>query len=155
MTEATLIWREAGGLTRVRYDTLPSPQYGATYDLKFTGKSAEPDAFGKTIIREHDIQAALYPRAVKALRGDRPQFIFLACETAPPYGVSLHALAPDMEAFANARVDRGLALWHQCMQTGKWPGYRQQIHYHQAPAWRIAEWENAQMQEEIAEEFAA
>ena len=42
MTEATLIWRERDVLSRVRYDTLPAAKFGATYDLKFTGKSADP-----------------------------------------------------------------------------------------------------------------
>ena len=134
MSEATLIWREQGVLCRCRYDTLPPPRFRATYDLKFTGVSAEPEAFGKKVTGDYLLQAGLYPRAVQALRGDRPLFVFVACEWEPPFAISLHALDPEAQALAADKLDAALATWRGCLQSGVWPSYPPLVHYHGAPA---------------------
>lgn len=135
LREATLIWREDGTMCRCRFDALPPPRYGATYDLKFTGLSAEPDEWSRKLLNDYLFQASFYPRAVKALRGDEPEFRFICCETSPPYGVSIHAAAPDVQEIGARRVDRALAMWRECLRTGKWPGYTPLVHYATAPVW--------------------
>ena len=148
MCEATLIWREGGTLCRVRYDTLPAARFGATYDLKFTGKSASPYSWGKTLVNDYTVQADLYPRAVKSLRGDRPAFVFLVCETTAPYAVSLHAMAPDLADLARRKVDHALRLWRECLAADHWPGYPDQTYHHAAPSWASYQWEEREMQME-------
>ena len=145
MIEVTLIWRERGVLCRCRYDILPAARFGVSYDLKFTGLSAEPAAAGKRIVADYAYQADLYPRAVKALRGDRPEFAFVAVEDAPPYGVTLHALAPDASAMAREKVDAALALWERCLHADEWPSYPAQVHYHDLPGWIAREWDDRQL----------
>jgi hypothetical protein len=144
MTEATLIWRERGVLCRCRYDTLPDAKFGVTYDPKFTGLSAEPDAFGRKVTGDYAFQADLYPRAVKALRGDRPLFVFVAMETEAPFGVSLHALDPEAADLARQKVDAALDVWAACLRDGVWPGYPSLIHYHGVKPWQVREWEERQ-----------
>ena len=148
MTEVSLIWRDCGVLCRCRYDTLPARKFGASYDMKFTGLSAEPSDFGTKVTGDYAFQAAFYPRAVKELRGDRPEFVFIACEDEAPYGVTLHAL--DSQAFheTSEDIDQALSRWGQCLQSGVWPGYPTAVHYHEVPAWKIKLRESKAMQAE-------
>lgn len=136
--EVTLIWRENGVLCRSRVDALPPAEAGFIVDLKFTSRSAEPEGWGKTLEREYLFQAALYPRAVQALRGDKPEFWFCVLETDPPYGVSLHAPDPVLEDMANRRLDDALGAWDRCIHSGKWPGYSTEIHYQSPSPWELA-----------------
>lgn len=137
--EVTLIFRRNGVLCRIRCDTLPPAKYGATYDLKFTGRSAEPDAWGKKLRDDYLFQPALYPYGIEELRGDSPEFRFLACEWEPPYGISLHALDPSLEELAKRRLDEALFLWDLCLKKNDWPGYAPFVHYAAAPAWMVSQ----------------
>jgi hypothetical protein len=123
LKEATIIWRENGVLCRVRFDILPPKQFGFTCDLKFTGKSAEPEEWSRTLARDYLFQADLYPRAVKAMRGDSPEFRFIAVETEEPNGISVHAMAPSLMDVAESRVNTALTKWDACLKSGNWPGY--------------------------------
>ena len=86
--EASVIGEVRHVLCRARLDCLPPARHGFTPDLKFTGLSAEPEAWGRKLVNDHMFQAALYPRMIEATRGDKPEFWFLVCEVDTPYGVS-------------------------------------------------------------------
>jgi hypothetical protein len=144
--EVTLIWEERGSLCRCRVDLLPWEQSCFVLDLKFTSRAARPEEWGRTLGTEYLFQAALYPRAVKALRGDAPEMVFAVCETDPPYGVSFHAMDPQLSDLANRKVDHALDLWRRCMTADEWPGYLTKVHYHEPLPWELARWE--------AEEYA-
>ena len=144
MAEATLIWQEDGALCRCRFDTLPAKRFGVAYDFKFTGLSAEPGDFGKKVATDLAIQADFYPRAVQAIRGDRPLFVFVACETEAPYGVSLHALDPEAADLARQKVDEALVTWMRCLASGQWPSYPSLIHYHGPKPWDVNAWDERQ-----------
>ena len=150
--EATLIWRERGVLCRCRYDILPPASFGFTIDLKFTGLSAEPEQWGRTLIGSHLFQAALYPRAVQALRGDKPEFRFLVCETEPPYGVSIHAMDPELCDLAARKLNHALDRWRSCTEADDWPGYESRTHYQAAPAWALAQQEEAEFRASVGDE---
>jgi hypothetical protein len=154
LREATLIWREDGALCRCRFDVLPPARYGFTVDLKFTGLSAEPLEWSRKLAKDYLFQADLYPRAVKRLRGDRPEFKFLVCETEEPYAVSVHALAPSLAEVAERRVDTALSKWKHCRQFGTWPGYSTMTHYAEASPWLSADDDRRDINEQIAKEFA-
>ena len=139
--EVTIICRIRGVLCRVRVDCLPPPRYGFALDLKFTGRSAEPEGWGRKLVSDHLFQADLYPRAIKEVRGDKPEFRFLVCETDPPSGVSKHAMDPQMEDLASRKVNRGLDLWSRCLTANNWPGYSPEVHYQEPPPWELARWE--------------
>lgn len=139
--EASVVARIGGVLCRARFDCLPPARHGFTPDLKFTGLSAEPEAWGRKLVNDHMFQAGMYPRTIEATRGDRPEFWFLVCETDAPYGVSLHAMDPQMEDLAARKVNRALALWSECLRTNNWPGYSTQVHYQEPPPWEMARWE--------------
>jgi hypothetical protein len=154
LREATLIWREDGTLCRCRFDVLPPARYGFTADLKFTGLSAEPLEWSRKMAREYLFQADLYARAVKQLRGDKPEFKFIVCETEPPYAVSVHAMAPSLAEVAARRVDNALAKWTHCLKYGSWPGYATMTHYAEASPWMISEDDQRDIHQQMAKEFA-
>lgn len=135
LREATLIWRENGTMARCRHDVLPPRAFRFAADFKFTGRSAEPEGWSKTLRENYLFQADLYPRAVKALRGDAIEFRFVVCETEPPYGVSVHALGPELIDIAHRRVNVALAQWAACLKANEWPGYASLVHYAEAPPW--------------------
>lgn len=139
MHEATLIWREDGVLCRCRFDVLPPAHYRCALDLKFTGRSAEPGEWSKKLRSDYLFQADLYPRGLKALRGDTTELDFVVCETDAPYGVSLHAQAPDLAAIARRRVNVALRRWAYCLQARRWPGYPRLVHYATAPGWLLTQ----------------
>ena len=140
-SETTLIARINGVLCRCRYDQMPALGSPASYDLKFTTKSAEPEEFGRTILKDHMMQADLYPRMLKALRGDQPLFVFVAAEQDPPYGISLHALDPEAREMAADKVRTALNIWRRCLKTGDWYTYNTLIHYHSPKPWELTSWE--------------
>ena len=145
--EVTMIWEERGALTKCRFDALPPASFGFALDLKFTGRSAEPEGWGRTLVNEYLFQAALYPRAVKALRGDTPEMVFVVCETDAPYGVSLHAMDPVLSDLADRRLNQALATWKDCLAAGKWPGYSSSVHYQEPPPWELARQETREIRD--------
>ena len=153
--EATCIWRRDGVLVRCRFDILPPKEFGFTGDLKFTSRSAEPEGFSKKIATDYAMQGALYPSALKALRGDEPEFLFFACETDPPYGVSLHGLSPALEDMAGEKVNRALDIWARCLKSGKWPGYPREVFYADPVPWEMARWETWKGQRELLKDHNA
>jgi hypothetical protein len=135
LKEATIIWDEAGVRCRVRFDILPPKQFGFSCDLKFTGKSAEPEEWSRTLARDYLFQADLYPRAVKAMRGDSPEFRFIVVETEEPNGISVHAMGLELMDVAKSRVNTALAKWSQALRSNVWPGYPSMVCYAEAPVW--------------------
>ena len=155
MVEATLIWRERGVLCRSLLDTLPAAGFGACYDLKFTGLSVDPVQAGKTIPTDYRFQADLYMRGVQALRGDRPDFVFIAVETEPPYGVTLHSLGPGAAEAAREDVDEALAMWAECLRLDRWPCYPSAVYYHELPGWVARQREERQVSREMLKTIGA
>jgi len=151
--EVTMIWREDGAMCRCRFDALPPASYGFTADLKFTGRSAEPEDWSRKLREDYLFQGALYPMAVKALRGDEPEFLFVVCETDAPYGVSVHAMGPELVDIAKRRVRDALAAWSRCLVAKEWPGYPNLIHYAEAPAWFAGQEESRQAQREYVDQI--
>jgi hypothetical protein len=152
--EGTVIWREDGVLCRCRFDALPPRRYGFSCDLKFTGLSADPEKWSRTLATDYLFQADLYPRAIRATRGDNVEFRFIVCETDPPYGVSVHAMGPDLADLAQTRVDLSLRKWSECLRTGKWPGYPAMVCYANAPGWLAKQDMDREVHDQIAKEFA-
>ena len=148
MSETTLVWRERGVLCRCRYDTLPAARWRASYDLKFTGLSADPDGFGVKVTTKYGMQADFYPRAVQALRGDRPLFVFVAVEREAPHGITLHALGAEAAEIAREQVDAALDLWKRCQRAEAWPSYPAEIHYQDYPHWAKTAWDARQRADE-------
>ena len=120
-------------------------------EVKSTGVSAHPAAFGKSVwTNGYAFANAFYRRAVKTVYGVVEDYEWLVVETFPPYACSMVALDPESEAFADQQVDEALRLWTQCHQTDHWPGYRTQTAYLELPGWVQAQWETRKYYESEA-----
>jgi hypothetical protein len=140
--EQTLVWKDNGVACRSRLDWLTKDRR-VILDYK-SSASAQPDWFSRQIANMgYDFQAAFYLRGLKACGHPNAQFVFLAQEVEPPHACSLHGIAPSMFAIAEAKVQRAIDLWRQCLTTGKWPAYDNRVHWAEATAWQMTQHEES------------
>jgi len=158
--EQTLVWREPNGVwCRARLDWLRN-DFTFVDDLKTT-TTASPREWTRRRLWEDgkDIQAAFYPRGVKALTGIEPEWRFIVVENTPPYALSVISLNPDARALADAKVEKAIALWRQFLDAGlgadSWPAYPRQVCYAELPPWEEARFLEQQMLTEMDESQVA
>lgn len=138
--EVVAIWRDGPTWCRAMADIAPAgSRY--LYDLKFTGRIAEPLAYARTLAAEYAIQAAFYPRGFAAIEGGgEREMVFVVVETEAPFSAVPFALAPDLLEMAREQVDHALRVWRRCQERDEWPGYPTTINYVEAPPWLAAQW---------------
>lgn len=145
--EQTLLWNEAikgkKVWLRARLDWL-NHDYNLVLDYK-TCQNASPQGFQRQIATMgYDIQAAFYLRALSAVAGvEDVNFVFLAQEIEPPYACSLHTLSPAFLDMAADKVQHGIELWAECMESGTWPAYPTCICRVEPPAWALNQYMDA------------
>lgn len=148
--EQTMVWEEDGVTCRALVDWLHDDM-STIDDLKTTSRSANPATWRSTLYgMGADLQVAFYRRGLKALTGLEPEFRFCVVETAPPFAVSVIALAPDALALADSKVEWAINKWRTCVATDTWPCYPQQVCYVQAPGWEESRWLEFETREELA-----
>ena len=153
--EATLLWNEAGIWCRARADWLLDDPAMPIIDIKTTSLSAAPGAWERRLVKEYAIQDAFYRRGLAHLRGRTPPMRFLVIEVEPPYGVAVMCAAPSLAAWADAEVERAIALWARCVRSDKWPGYSLHTAHIEAPPWVLTAQEEQRIRDEWDEDDAA
>lgn len=149
--EQTIIWESDGVACRSRLDWLTN-DHRVILDYK-TAANANPEAFTRQIgAMGYDMQACFYARAVSAACNIDPAFVFLVQEIEPPYACSLVGLSNAYYELAEAKVDRAIALWRECLESGKWPAYPDRVAYAEPPAWALNE--HMAMMEQLESEKA-
>lgn len=149
-TESVMTWQEPGIWCRAMIDRLPlDPRY-PVFDLKTTATSASPEEWQKRLVSEYATQAAFYLRGLKAIKQPRREFFFVVVECNEPFGLSVFTPDGSLMEYANQEIDRAISIWRQCVETGKWPGYSQNVAYVSAPAWLSMRQEERALREEIA-----
>ncbi len=139
--ELSYIWSEGATWMRCRPDWI-SKDRKVCLDLKTTGKSADPEQFGRHIAdMGYDVQESLYRRGIKAVEGIDPAFIFVVIEDEPPYLCSFVSLSSEFQDMGDQKVKKGIKLWRECMTTGQWPAYQKRVYCVDAPAWSLTSWE--------------
>ena len=152
-SEVTVLWDDDGTPCKLRVDRLSSDARVAV-DAKFTGQSAEPDAYSRSRISEMAIRAAWYRRGIKAAFETVPEYLFLVTQQSAPFLSSLIGVEPALAAYGDAEVERGLAVWRHCLASGEWPGYPRRVAYPSAPAWLMARAEDRAIEGDIFRERA-
>ncbi len=145
-SEQTIIWKETDEIHRVSYHRIrldwASKDFKITLDYKSTGGSADPNEFTNHIFKMgYDVQHSYYTRGILAATEVTTTFIFVVQETEPPYLCSFIGLTPQYVDMGKQKVEFGIFLWNQCMQTGEWTGYPKKICYVEPPAWALTAWE--------------
>lgn len=140
-SELTYIWNEGKTWCRIRPDWI-SKDRALIIDFKTTAASAHPEEYNKIAVSTGlDIQDVFYRRGVKEIEGIEPTFVFMIQEIDPPYLCSFVKLDTLFIEMGEEKVKKGIRLWQECLHTGIWPGYTNQIYTMEAPAWSLASWE--------------
>lgn len=149
-TESVMAWQESGIWCRSMIDRLPlDPRY-PVFDLKTTATSASPEEWQKRLVSEYATQAAFYLRGLKAIKQPRREFFFVVVECNEPFGLSVFTPDASLMEYANQEIERAISIWRQCMKTGDWPGYSQNVAYVSAPAWLLMRQEERALRDEIS-----
>jgi hypothetical protein len=142
--EACVVWKEEGDVwCRALIDRLCATLL-CSLDYKTTELSAEPNAATLRIYRaNYHFQAAFYERGLDTLNPSnvgRRRNLFLVQEVDPPYGCSLIQLDEGGMTIARKQVHAAIAMWSECMRSGKWPSYPRGIFMGMMPSWLEREW---------------
>lgn len=142
-SELTALWTERarnGGEVQCRgmIDHLKPP---TIYDLKSI-RSAKHDMCRKHIeTYGYAIQGAAYERAIEriypALTG-RVRFVFVFFELEPPYAVTPIRLSGSFRHIGSRAWQRSVDAWEECLRTGSWPGYADEIVTLEPSPWALS-----------------
>ena len=120
---------------------------GVNFDAKVRRESFEPvdlfhahiggmDAFARSAVEyRYHVQAAFYWDGLVACGWVPQAFVFVCVETAPPYGVALYSVKPEDLDLGRAVYRRDLATYAECLRSGEWPGYPEEIRELELPGW--------------------
>lgn len=152
--EQSLFWTdpETGVACRARIDWLPyftvqrdgQPAMPPAYPSRLivpdykTCVSAAPDDLQKAIHQHgYHQQADFYLRGIRVLFPDLvpPKFVFICQEKTPPYLVTV--CEPDPFAMRiGAHLNRqALLTYRECTESGRWPGYTDDVAMISLPGW--------------------
>lgn len=135
-SEVTGIWEERGVWLRCRFDRL-SLNRRCVMDYKSTS-DVSPDGFSRQLVRMgYYLQDAFYRRAIRALHGKDPAFVFVAQSVEPPYECTLHGCDPALREIADAEIERAIGIWRSCLDNNKWPSYDGRIHWTVPTTWQM------------------
>ena len=147
--EASLFRRdESGVMLRGRVDWLPEPKAQMIVADYKTAANADPEAFAKAAADYgYHMQAAWYSDLITGLGlAESVAFLFVVQEKEPPYEVVVVQLdAIDVEI---GRWQNRLAIesYQQCVESGVWPGYGDDVHLVQLPSWFRRRFEGIEME---------
>mgnify|MGYP000152539381 CR=1 FL=1 len=127
---------------RGRFDFLPTDfSLGApsrvAVDLKTT-RDASPRGFTRSIADfGYDVQRAWYLDALHRITGEDAEFVFVAVEKEPPYLVAVHQLPTIWAEMGVTKARRARQVYAECVASGEWPGYGNEVFLLSPPTWLI------------------
>jgi hypothetical protein len=134
--EITLRWRDAdtGLECKARADSYVE-RHATVLDVK-TCMDARPHAFARSVAAYgYHRQEAFYRRGFKALGLELREFVFVAVEKTPPYGVRIYLLNAEALEAGERAVSRSMSALAGAMQNGQWPAYPIDIEELALPRW--------------------
>jgi len=124
---------ECGTKAKCRPDIIANG--GVLVDIKTT-TDASPDAFSKALYNfRYFVQSAYYLDGTKELTGNGADFIFIVVEKIPPYAVAVYIIGDADIDLGRQDYKRHLETYNECVKTGIWHGYSQQIQDIFLPDW--------------------
>jgi len=127
LAEQSLFAMDSNGtLRKGRTDFLPA-KTPVILDLK-TCEDARPGKFSRSILDyRYHVQAAYYLDLCKLIGEDRRAFILIAAEKTPPYAVMVYQVQDEDVEFGRMCYQRDLQVYRNCMESGIWPSYSEEI----------------------------
>lgn len=131
---------ETGVRVRARFDLLPDMLNGrrVAVDLK-SGRDASPEGFTRAVADYgYDVQDVWYMDALRwAEGGDEAAMVFVVVETEPPYLTAVHQLPTVWLEMGREKARRARQVYAECVESGVWPGYGDEVHLLSPPQWLI------------------
>lgn len=141
--------KQTGVMLRARMDWLRDEPMDdgrlLLVDYKTT-RDADPDAIAKAV-RQHGYhqQDAWYCDVARfAGITDQPAFVFVFQEKEPPYLVTVIELDAAARFWGDVLNRHAINVYAHCMETGRWPGYADDIVPIGLPPWAEREYESRQ-----------
>lgn len=134
--EATIVWEDARQVPcKARLDAVSYRDEEAfIVDLKTT-VDASPAGFARKAWElGYHLQAAWYVDALATCTVDAPRFYFVAVEKDSGL-VSVHQATDDFIAAGREAYRKAMDQFAEAWHTGIWPGYPEEIHALDVPAW--------------------
>jgi len=145
--EQTIVWQEGDIWCRARPDWL-ARDLSVMLHFKTSETSVRPEPFIRGVMSSmgYGLAMQFYARGLIAVSsaGAKTTHVILCQEQEAPYACSLIGLTPAKVAIENARVERAIKVWQECMKTQAWPGYDGRIHWAEPTAWELADAEAQQ-----------
>lgn len=105
-------------------------------DLKTTDKADARSFQRKLVDLRYDLQASWYTRlAAEAFASLEVEFIFIAIERKPPYGICLYRASESIIEHGNRLMDKALNIFGERMAIDDWPAYPPEIVDLELPSW--------------------
>ena len=123
---------------RARFDYLAT----IAVDLK-TARDASPAGFARASADHgYHVQRGHYLDALKFADGQMSDgFVFVVVENVAPYLVGVYRLNSEFEEIGERRARQARRIYRECLDTGVWPGYGDDIQSLMAPFWLVAEYQ--------------
>lgn len=139
--EGVIQWDDGGIACKARPDWFGG---GFHVSLKTTDGSANPDSWIRRQLGPmgYDTSLLFYERGFLSV-GLQVEHRILLVEQNAPYGCCVIGLAPSRRECAASRVNRAIAIWRECMRSGKWPAYPAQTCFAEAMPYELAAEEEA------------
>lgn len=142
--EVSAYWNdpETGVLCRCRPDWVYQPNESGVIllDVKTCG-DASPEDFARQIARKrYHVQDAFYSDGYGIASGlEVMGFVFVAVESEYPYAATALMLDADGRDIGRRAYRRNLDAYANCLRSGVWPGYSEQIEIINLPFWATKE----------------
>jgi hypothetical protein len=130
--EQSAFWEMSGIKCKSRMDARAKSR---VLDLKST-TDASPFKFARSIVDyKYFEQAAHYLEGMYAHNEQVNEFVIIAVESAPPYGVAVYSIDQGFIDAGRTKMDQALKTHKQCTTLNKWPSYKDAIQPVLCPAW--------------------
>lgn len=129
---------ETNAPCKIRPDWLS--HYDLACDLKTTD-DASPSAFMRSIVKyRYYVQAPFYLDGLEVAQSRKfSDFVFIAVEKTPPYAVACYVLDKDTLQLGRSEYRRNLAVYMDCLKSGNWHGFSQEIEELRLPKYKFYE----------------
>jgi hypothetical protein len=137
--EVTCIWddKRTGTRCKGRFDYLIQGKRTIISDLKTT-RSAEYKWFTKDAANYgYHSAAAFYRTGLHAVTGKWASHFLLCVEKDPPFATAVYELTEDALEQGDYENQNRMAVFSECLQSGRWPGYSREIEPLHLPDWAM------------------
>lgn len=118
--EQTICGTLNGVPIKVRFDYI-NVERGEVYDIKTTGKPADPENFKATVNGlSYQLSAALYCAMAEQFYGKKFRFVFLVISKQEPIDCQIYRASESTMAEGRRMVDVACAKYLKALETGNW-----------------------------------